>query len=120
MVDDDNYPWVLEVNMSPGIARRGDQQNKVAQNMCSGMLRLILSNAGEDVSKLPLIDEKYGKWESLINLNDKEHARDAFLDNRNAVSGCAIPPPTMRLIDANFTYRDKQLLLQRWVKDLLC
>ena len=112
LVDDDNHPWVLEVNMSPGIARRNDHQNKIVQNMCTGMLRQVFSDAGEDVSRLPNADEKYGRWEALI-LGDKEHTRDLFLDNRNAVAGCAIQPCTLHRIDALFTRCGKQLVLQR-------
>ena len=112
LVDDEKYPWVLEVNMSPGIARRNDRHTQIVQNMCKGMLRLVLSQAGEDVSKLPLSSDSFGRWEPLT-IAEKEPIRDVYLDNRNAVIGSAIQTHTLQTIDANFLYREKQLLLQR-------
>ena len=117
LVDDENYPWVLEANMSPGIAKRNDHQNLIVENMSSGMLKIILSHAGEDISSLPCFNDKFGNWEELIS--DVENNRtelppkEAYLDNRNAVLGKSIDPHSILNIDARFMRSEKQILLQR-------
>lgn len=61
-------PWILEVNMSPGIAHRNEQQNSIINHMMEGLVRIVVDkNIGTtDVTGTDL-DYSLGRWEALVS-----------------------------------------------------
>jgi hypothetical protein len=50
LLDETLVPWILEVNMSPGLAHRSDQQNALIKNMIEGLLDMVVSPMCSDSS----------------------------------------------------------------------
>jgi phage terminase large subunit-like protein len=130
IIDDMLHPWLLEVNMTPGIALRDVRHNAMVQNMTEGLLRLLfqsyesdsLTHQGINQGGI-VIEESNGQWELLLE-EAKEDVKsrlandapdDRYLDNRVAVIGKNIPQGYISLLDGCFERCEKQLLLQRCV-----
>jgi hypothetical protein len=70
LLDETLIPWILEMNMSPGLAHRNEQQNALIKSMIEGLLDLVVSpvfpdaSASSNASAMPP-DAIASAWEPL-------------------------------------------------------
>jgi hypothetical protein len=129
LIDETGYPWVLEVNMSPGVTKRDAAHNNMVKRMSTSLLQLVLATHQSEgsnnakTSSSPLASNSTGDWEALVTCewevkrdftSDLTNS-DYYLDNRVAVVGKAMAVSEIQFFDACFTRCDKQRLLQRYV-----
>lgn len=74
LLDEQLHPWILEANMSPAMAHRSEDQNRLIASMCEGLVHLAIQPWFEDLfpadkAALSIDGDRgygnYGGWEVL-------------------------------------------------------
>ena len=116
MLDERLNPWLLEMNLTPGLNRRTSNLNSLISRMLKGLFKIVFANdKGEIIEEAR--DETpttgCGNW-TMLDLNPGYDSREKY-HSMLEVRGTRVAPKTFHRLERALAYSSSQSILTRFL-----